>query len=69
MDKDTEKLLKDVSKITNYEYVAYDDDTTEEKLFCALRDLLEAYDNLYDEKDDLHRELMDYQQYSHNYNW
>lgn len=68
MDKDTKKLIEDVSKITGYQYNV-PEDTTEEKLFCALRDLLEEYDNLYDEANDLHRELMDYQQHSHNYNW
>lgn len=68
MDKDTRKLIEDVEKIVGVEYLNTED-STEEKLFCALRDLLEEYDNLYDEKDDLHRELMDYQQHSHNYNW
>ena len=66
MDKDTRKLIEDVSRITKYDYLS-NDDTTEERLFCALRDLLSEYDDLTDAYDDLYQDNLEYQRHSHNY--
>lgn len=68
MDKDTRKLIEDVGKITGYDYFKRDE-STEDKLFCALRDLLAEYDNLTDAYDDLYQENLEYQRHSHNYYW
>lgn len=50
------KILTDISRITR---VKYENGTTEDRLYCALVDLLEEYDNLTDEFSEYKQEVED----------